>query len=122
MLLRIGNTTINMDLVKKINDQGERMEVSFAWDDVMPLVGNDANSLRSWLDANATNLTPKTEMDEEWEAYKSKGGDMSRGAFESCILELRELNRQMDEIGMDKSHKWGGRLDRAGRLEERLLY
>ncbi len=117
MLLRIGNTTINMDQVKEINDHGERrIEISFAWDDVMPLVGEEAAALRSWLNEHATNLTPQTPDDEEWEEYKAGGGDMTRSRWEATKRELRQLNRDMEHSYSEK------RMNRASRLEEKLGY
>lgn len=85
------------------------------------LYGNDAEAFLRWLDANATNLTPKTEMDEEWEAYKAKGGDRDRSAFENGVHSLRDLYKRMDEVG-DDDPRWKDFMDSAARLEKRLLY
>lgn len=129
-LLRIGDTTINIDNVTTIEQRGgttyvslaapESLDMSEIRPQMVALAGDEARALAGWLDANATNLTPKTEMDEEWEAYKAKGGTMDRARFEADVQELRRLNREMDEE--PDLNKWDSRLKQTARLEERLMY
>ncbi len=85
--------------------------------------GDDAEAFVRWLDANATNLTSKTEMDEEWEAYKQKGGEMSRSVFEASVERLRDLIAQLDVTDADlQPARWKNLMDRAARFEKELLY
>ncbi len=153
MLLRLGKTTVNMDNVveARIYEPGEHINgytgrplneghrvvlyttatagtwVSESHVEPSPfevwLDGAEAQAFVRWLDANSTNLIPKTEMDEEWEAYKAEGGEMSRQSFEAQVRMLRDLNRKLDAIDMDlEPERWNNVMDSVARIEERLLY
>lgn len=125
MLLRIGEIVVNTDQVREIYvaPSGEAVVVRFGLDRQVSFQGDQAKALIRWLDAHATNLIPETEMDEEWEAYKAKGGDMSRSMFEANVASLRDLNLQLDHTDPDlEPARWKNLMDSAARYEQRLLY
>lgn len=71
MLLRLGRDVVNMDRVLSIYDTGEKYILRFGHGEhgnehhQVQFADDDYRVFSRWLDANATNLTPKTEMDEE---------------------------------------------------------
>lgn len=128
-LLRIGRDTVNMDQVLSIYETGEKYILRFGHGEhgnehhQVQVLGEDREAFARWLDANATNLTPNTEMDQEWEAYKAKGGDMSRSMFEANVECLRSVNKELDNTNIDlEPARWKRLADSAATYEKRLLY
>ena len=98
---------------------GGEIESSNAYQ--VELFGDDADAFLSWLDRHATDLRPATEMDEEWQAYKDKGGTLTRATFEAKVAALRDVNRELEALDIS-GPRWHDKMDRASRLEEELLY
>ena len=135
MFLRIGAVSVNMDQVLDIHEyraedhrpqrepEGHIFRLSFGHPDndstehMATLSGADAEAFSAWLDEQATNLTPATEDDQEWEEYKARVGEMDRARWEATKRELHQLNRDMND-----AEPSARQMNRASELEVRLGY
>lgn len=140
MLLRIGDKLLNTDQIVEANTEriGERVRVAIettatsydagALDQVwfpaphqIVLWDEEARAFIQWLDANATNLTPQTPEDQEWEAYRANDGDMTRPEWERTRNQLQALSESLEHMSPD-SPSWERQMERASELEVRLGY
>ena len=123
-LLRIGRETVNMDQVLSIYDTDEEYRLIFGFgaeEHQVWFVGDDYQVFSRWLDSNATNLTPSTPDDQEWEQYKRNVGEMNREQWEAARREHRDVSAMLDSLD-PTSDAWKRQMDRASRLEGRLGY
>lgn len=117
MLIKVGDRTVNTDqVVEYIEYRSGGVDVATTIGRIR-LLGDGAEAIRGWLREHASNLTPKSDDEREWAAFKESGGDATRPTWEKWRRTLRQLIRDQDESGYSEH-----RQARITELEVALKY